>query len=102
MIHHPPRSTLFPYPTPFLSLPCQEGRLADRREREEPRRLAHGAAAAAPYLEHLPRQVRGSQPRAGGQARSRLGAVRVDRSEEQTSELQSPLNLVCRLLLGRH
>src|SRR5690348_17999905 len=75
MIRRPPRSTLFPYTTLFRSLP--HARLARRRRR---RRAGHLAAAG-------PRGPdRGAQPR---------------RSEEHTSELQSPVHLVCRLLLEK-
>src|SRR2546426_3705491 len=76
MIRRPPRSTLFPYTTLFRS-------------------------QAVPNL-----------PAGGGGRRVRLAAVRRERtgaphhapatrSEEHTSELQSPCNLVCRLLLEK-
>src|SRR5256885_9786171 len=71
MIRRPPRSTLFPYTTLFRSR-----RLALHGRRSKGRR--------APVRE----------PPAG--ARRPL-----DRSEEHTSELQSPCNLVCRLLLEK-
>src|SRR5438552_7889086 len=74
MIRRPPRSTLFPYTTLFRS--CDRG--------------AHRAAGER----HL------------GQAYRRFGAVELEpglsgRSEEHTSELQSPDHLVCRLLLEK-
>src|SRR2546422_5180368 len=74
MIRRPPRSTLFPYTTLFRSLTRGEPRSPRkrRRRRDPPRRL-----------------LRGGQPR------------RVHRSEEHTSELQSRLHLVCRLLLEK-
>src|SRR2546422_2225467 len=72
MIRRPPRSTLFPYTTLFRS--------------REQRARRHGAAALAP------------QPRAVGQKRD---ALPHRRSEEHTSELQSRLHLVCRLLLEK-
>src|SRR5205807_9462916 len=54
--------------------------------REQTRaRFAHDPAAAAPKHETL----------------SRTGTRRDSRSEEHTSELQSPCNLVCRLLLEK-
>src|SRR5256885_11455563 len=74
MIRRPPRSTLFPYTTLFRSRWFQEHRKALSR--------------LAPDLE----------PGAGG---PRPDAVRKWRSEEHTSELQSPCNLVCRLLLEK-
>src|SRR2546429_9716832 len=77
MIRRPPRSTLFPYTTLFRSPPV----LLPRRPRR-PQRLARA-------------EVRG--PRADPHA----GGLRRVRSEEHTSELQSRLPLVCRLLLGK-
>src|SRR2546426_5864462 len=74
MIRRPPRSTLFPYTTLFRSL----GRAA-----------RHGTAVRA---------ERTAVPRAG---RGAARPLRPRRSEEHTSELQSPCNLVCRLLLEK-
>src|SRR5260370_27296305 len=74
MIRRPPRSTLFPYTTLFRSLKAKSDRL--------------GAQASVPAAS-------GATRRAQGCRRSQ------DRSEEHTSELQSHLNLVCRLLLEK-
>src|SRR6266496_6289978 len=74
MIRRPPRSTLFPYTTLFLS---RAGRPSRRDET--------GRRRAADDL-HL------------GIRRGRRGAAR---SEEHTSELQSRRDLVCRLLLEK-
>src|SRR5256885_10778251 len=74
MIRRPPRSTLFPYTTLFRS----------RR---------HGFGYACVHRETI----------SGGKSR-RLPAdcqTVPQRSEEHTSELQSPCNLVCRLLLEK-
>src|SRR2546422_4173533 len=78
MIRRPPRSTLFPYTTLFRSG-------AGARQRD-PRRARgrHAAREAAPRAQTV----------------RRLG-WRVERSEEHTSELQSRLHLVCRLLLEK-
>src|SRR2546422_222172 len=87
MIRRPPRSTLFPYTTLFRSNgPPHPGRaLADARRRRAAR-LRHALQRAAePRLSEEPRSLRG----------------REDRSEEHTSELQSRLHLVCRLLLEK-
>src|SRR6266566_5377093 len=73
MIRRPPRSTLFPYTTLF---------------RSPARRPAAGRGRRSRHA----RPVR---------ARSRPGSGRPRRSEEHTSELQSPCNLVCRLLLEK-
>src|SRR5256885_11825496 len=73
MIRRPPRSTLFPYTTLFRS----------------PRR-------SKPCGPPLPRTQTSSTfiP-------TRITTGRSSRSEEHTSELQSPCNLVCRLLLEK-
>src|SRR2546422_6349420 len=83
MIRRPPRSTLFPYTTLFRSRADAQGaRRPPRLPRDDAgRRLAHGRGA-----------------RARRPARHR---VRRRRSEEHTSELQSRLHLVCRLLLEK-
>src|SRR5256886_13632374 len=88
MIRRPPRSTLFPYTTLFRSR-----RPARRRRR--PLRVS----AFRPGAE-MRRRVRGS---CEGSARgaSAFLPLRAPRSEEHTSELQSPSNLVCRLLLEK-
>src|SRR5256885_8947879 len=76
MIRRPPRSTLFPYTTLFRSV-----RLAERIEHRD-----RVAARVARLME--PREE------------TRTHTARA-RSEEHTSELQSPCNLVCRLLLEK-
>src|SRR5256885_12461506 len=73
MIRRPPRSTLFPYTTLFRS-GGGAGHSADRHAGQQPHPGGDGVLAAKPG---------------------------VDRSEEHTSELQSPCNLVCRLLLEK-
>src|SRR5258708_16383719 len=71
MIRRPPRSTLFPYTTLFRS------------------RLHPQAEAAPEFIDGLDVLDAGDRTR------------RVMRSEEHTSELQSPDHLVCRLLLEK-
>src|SRR5690348_17880118 len=83
MLRRPPRSTLFPYTTLFRS-----PRAAAPRRQERARRAAE-AALRAMDAEHVPR------PRA-----VQVPACNA-RSEEHTSELQSPVHLVCRLLLEK-
>src|SRR5256885_8908423 len=71
MIRRPPRSTLFPYTTLFRSTSVR--------------------TAAA-----------GSLPGPSGRRRTGRATISSEkRSEEHTSELQSPCNLVCRLLLEK-
>src|SRR2546426_2724161 len=95
MIRRPPRSTLFPYTTLFRS------RRQHERERRlgpaAPQRLAHarGRVSRPPADESRIRRQPGHQRH--GLERPR----RARRSEEHTSELQSPCNLVCRLLLEK-
>src|SRR5260370_10566799 len=72
MIRRPPRSTLFPYTTLFRSTRAAEWRRGSARRPTRRRRR---------------RRAQKRRPR--------------KRSEEHTSELQSHLNLVCRLLLEK-
>src|SRR3989449_3099762 len=81
MIRRPPRSTLFPYTTLFRSLAAASA--------------AIGVAAAAVSQLDLTRWVSYKLRGAGG------AAGVLERSEEHTSELQSRLHLVCRLLLEK-
>src|SRR5438876_5279496 len=76
MIRPPPRSTLFPYTTLFRS------RVLDR-------------AVAGPSARRHHRRGAGAAPPVEDLLRNRA------RSEEHTSELQSPVHLVCRLLLEK-
>src|SRR3989454_5179935 len=91
MIRRPPRSTLFPYTTLFRSLaaglvhefldaPRMNPPVGDQPLEREPAHLA-------------PHRIEARHHHG-------VGCV-VDRSEEHTSELQSPCNLVCRLLLEK-
>src|SRR5256885_10722448 len=76
MIRRPPRSTLFPYTTLFRSIRVfhqEDGHFVDRTSEV-------GLAGTEGWWNTI--QV-------------------ADRSEEHTSELQSPCNLVCRLLLEK-
>src|SRR5256885_6648020 len=93
MIRRPPRSTLFPYTTLFRS-PRTIRRLRDGphgTKRLHDRRTHFRTARLLP--DHPDRAHEGAAEREG--AGHRL------RSEEHTSELQSPCNLVCRLLLEK-
>src|SRR2546428_7107126 len=90
MIRRPPRSTLFPYTTLFRSLPFFS-----------PVQLlwinlvTDGLPALALGVDPYPTDLMARSPR------NQVGRVRVDRSEEHTSELQSRSDLVCRLLLEK-
>src|SRR2546422_2262627 len=78
MIRRPPRSTLFPYTTLFRSQPELRG------VREV---CVHGILSNAPHIFLC--------------AFPSLNQFPIRRSEEHTSELQSRLHLVCRLLLEK-
>src|SRR2546422_7214180 len=97
MIRRPPRSTLFPYTTLFRSLPVRDAHHVEMVDRSRPGRhvwkddrpLGVGeelvvAACPLPALLVPLRQM-----------------TKLHRSEEHTSELQSRLHLVCRLLLEK-
>src|SRR2546422_8302270 len=81
MIRRPPRSTLFPYTTLFRSV-------------REP----------APEFQQHKSDLRHRRPDhffLGPSAKRSEPSLSADRSEEHTSELQSRLHLVCRLLLEK-
>src|SRR5690348_18087658 len=88
MIRRPPRSTLFPYTTLFRSPVC-ELESAERQRRAD-------AREKRPDVRE--RQIPHLDLDRGAVA---LDALERDRSEEHTSELQSPVHLVCRLLLEK-
>src|SRR5256885_17246569 len=96
MIRRPPRSTLFPYTTLFRSLQ----RLSEyfiyaavAPQRDVIRQEENGSFMAVV----LSGQIAVERQQPWGE-RMRLAQTR---SEEHTSELQSPCNLVCRLLLEK-
>src|SRR3989454_7364520 len=94
MIRRPPRSTLFPYTTLFRSTGAPLPAGADTVVRQEDTEPAEPGSV---------RVVTGRDARKNVRYRGediRKGEV-VLRSEEHTSELQSPCNLVCRLLLEK-
>src|SRR5205809_4577773 len=75
MLRPPPRSTLFPYTTLFRSLDPHE----------------HGARSPRDFWKE----------KFGPYATDKERREKAERSEEHTSELQSRLHLVCRLLLEK-
>src|SRR5260370_22170143 len=84
MIRRPPRSTLFPYTTLFRSLKSLGQDVLDSSTEDG---VVIGYENAYHSLAPL--------------FLSRSKGIRMERSEEHTSELQSHLNLVCRLLLEK-
>src|SRR2546426_1219909 len=91
MIRRPPRSTLFPYTTLFRSIHQNRGL---GRAASDQQHVLHGRRSSGRII----------RIRDGNQTRFWAGGARQqpkNRSEEHTSELQSPCNLVCRLLLEK-
>src|SRR2546422_2005919 len=93
MIRRPPRSTLFPYTTLFRS----QAAVHDRGGRPDAERPSPDAPVLREEGARPPEPNRGSHAYVLG--RGCRGALA--RSEEHTSELQSRLHLVCRLLLEK-
>ena len=106
MIRRPPRSTLFPYTTLFRSrLPDRVGR---DRARGRPgclrplRGRSHGRGQPRHHRRLRVDRVRAARKPAADRAdEPHRNEPQRARSEEHTSELQSPCNLVCRLLLEK-
>src|SRR5256884_2730027 len=92
MIRRPPRSTLFPYTTLFRS-PAASIRTSSPAASIRPLTYARPATSASLNATRL------TPP--SGFAPKCASSTRCSRSEEHTSELQSRLHLVCRLLLEK-
>src|SRR2546426_8125609 len=100
MIRRPPRSTLFPYTTLFrshsaLALSYGDPTWCGRAER---RRMYSRNESGEGRARNLVSHSRSALADSGVKPRRSVGK---GRSEEHTSELQSPCNLVCRLLLEK-
>src|SRR2546422_5157358 len=91
MIRRPPRSTLFPYTTLFRSRSARP-RPAERTDATDPRIAPVTPSGSLPG---------GVAPRPARDGSGGSGPPPAARSEEHTSELQSRLHLVCRLLLEK-
>src|SRR2546426_3784272 len=102
MIRRPPRSPLFPYTTLFRSRLEAAERVALHVPARGPRLPGRGivtlVGAAVLTVALVAWLVPGQHSRHSAPA-SLAKRTPVARSEEHTSELQSPCNLVCRLLL---
>src|SRR2546422_7228160 len=97
MIRRPPRSTLFPYTTLFRSIAAQPVIEFSGIHHDHPaahQRVIHAAVLGAKQV--VAPGLGGFKPLSGV-----LSRHHVCRSEEHTSELQSRLHLVCRLLLEK-
>src|SRR5690348_17446809 len=95
MLRRPPRSTLFPYTTLFRSRHAGFRRRADRLE--QPMQV-RGRRPGGPGTPNPLECARGAERGGRGAAAHHIHDLR---SEEHTSELQSPVHLVCRLLLEK-
>src|SRR2546426_7291824 len=96
MIRRPPRSTLFPYTTLFRSLRIRLGSMSPKpSEKRQVVRFAFYKLDNA--WRRLSAERQASSKLEFGETIERFAG----RSEEHTSELQSPCNLVCRLLLEK-
>src|SRR5207248_3554261 len=96
-IRPPPSSTLFPYTTLFRSE-------QDVTELDNVKRSSIPVKATPQRVTDVPspRVIHGGQPRANARCVCHASASGISaRSEEHTSELQSPYDLVCRLLLEK-
>src|SRR5690348_17446112 len=93
MLLRPPRSTLFPYTTLFRSRPSAAWCSSPRRPRRQDADLQRPTAK----FERLPWFA----PISLGRFDNLAVRCYSGRSEEHTSELQSPVHLVCRLLLEK-
>src|SRR2546426_5943830 len=90
MIRRPPRSTLFPYTTLFRSAVISLSGIV----------YAKSVRIAGDEMdEAIVQYIRKHYNLLVGERRAE--EIKVTRSEEHTSELQSPCNLVCRLLLEK-
>src|SRR5256885_9669064 len=95
MIRRPPRSTLFPYTTLFRSS-------AGRNSTPQRHTASHrGSRRSNRFRPRRPRAPRGASAARATHPPGILDRKWRPRSEEHTSELQSPCNLVCRLLLEK-
>src|SRR3712207_7528859 len=88
MIRHPPRSTLFPYPTLFRSTQSRPNSMEPARVLESPIRVL--LADDEPLFLNMVQAMLAAEH-----------GIEIVRSEEHTSELQSRQYLVCRLLLEK-
>src|SRR5256885_8752842 len=92
MIRRPPRSPLFPYTTLFRSVAVARLPQAARFDRP---------VSCVDQIDPAPGQLEVETARERGRSGQRRRLELPTRSEEHTSELQTPCNLVCRLLLEK-
>src|SRR5690242_20766577 len=93
MSRRPPKSTLFPYTTLFRS----NSKIEDKTTRTKVQQLQQTKS----YKELIGEYQKLDKPLAMAYYTVKLAEQENKRSEEHTSELQSHVNLVCRLLLEK-
>src|SRR5258708_18881327 len=98
MIRRPPRSTLFPYTTLFRSPSGHRGVFRRMGSARLPIQELRGPSLVRVFEKFLPLGAARAQESLMTNLRSEIAFAR---SEEHTSELQSPDHLVCRLLLEK-
>src|SRR5947208_9604186 len=91
-------STHFPYTTLFRSRDKEDHQVGDHQQKFHARTEAGRRAMKNPLAAHYQRK---SDERQEKRRKYNLFFFREVRSEEHTSELQSPDHLVCRLLLEK-
>src|SRR5207244_11412233 len=95
LLPHPHTSTLLPYTTLFRSIPVGTANGVQSTIRKFPDAFLASAVAICEGASEV------GFFRGIDQHRASLGSESINRSEEHTSELQSPDHLVCRLLLEK-
>src|SRR5256885_2115265 len=99
MIRRPPRSTLFPYTTRFRSHPIH---FPSRLRRNYKISTTYAKKAHVCTIVCSKQSINRSKRRDLSRRTATAWKQTKMRSEEHTSELQSPCNLVCRLLLEKN
>src|SRR5690348_17837507 len=98
MIRPPPRSTLFPYTTLFRSVMTSSTTLTKRSTSKD---WCPWSSSRRNFIRFSEARLHEELSRCMYSLHGFEALMRPDRSEEHTSELQSPVHLVCRLLLEK-
>src|SRR2546426_2156205 len=101
MTRRPPSSPLFPYPPLFRSALTRARRFGRLRCRFPIHRCRYGLSSPASRPSRGPHHSIQTTATRVSSTRKPARLFAATRSEEHTSELQSPCNLVCRLLLEK-
>src|SRR5687768_17634492 len=101
MLRRPPRPTLFPYTTLFRSSPGIAATMVRRKKVAQPVESATAPPPEAMTSRPIPVRLDSSANWVAEKRGLHMLIMKATRSEEHTSELQSRLHLVCRLLLEK-